>query len=153
MPYRKKYYKRPFNPDKYSIEQTAGQIASGEQGAANVLVVPAADIQGMRKVKHITVNLVSISAPSSASTIVYWALVYVPEGYEPNSINLTGQGMYEPNQFVMNCGVMNVQGGPNRITSPISRNLNGGDRIYLILQASASGYNFQYMVRYAITLQ
>lgn len=139
--------------DKYSIEQTAGQLSADEGGDANVIVVPAADLQGMRKVKHLTLTLAAIAGPTSAATIVYWAIVYVPEGYNPKTLNLTGTGLYEPNQFVMNCGVLNVQGGPNRISSPISRNLNGGDRIYLILKASASGYTFQYVARYAITLQ
>ena len=39
--------------------------------------------------------------------------------------------MYEPNQFVMNCGVVDPSAGPIRFTSPVSRNLNDGDSIYL----------------------
>ena len=39
--------------------------------------------------------------------------------------------MYEPNQFVMNCGVIDPTAGPIRIYSPISRNLNDGDKISL----------------------
>ena len=35
--------------------------------------------------------------------------------------------MYEPNQFVMNCGVVDPSAGPIRFTSPVSRNLNDGD--------------------------
>ena len=43
----------------------------------------------------------------------------------------TPSSMYEPNQFVMNCGVIDPTAGPIRIYSPISRNLNDGDKISL----------------------
>ena len=42
--------------------------------------------------------------------------------------------MYEPNQFVMNPGVIDPTAGPIRIYSPISRNLNDGDKISLLIR-------------------
>lgn len=153
MPYRRRFYRSRSNPDKYSVETSAGQVTAGENGDANVIVVPAADLQGMRKVKHVTVQIANAGAPSAASNVLYWALVYVPEGYQPNTLNITGTGLYEPNQFIMAAGVYDFDAGPCRITSPISRNLNGGDRILLVVKAQASGYVYQYIVRYAITLQ
>jgi len=57
----------------------------------------------------------------------YWAIVYVPQGTTPGNLTVnigTGTtGMYEPNQFVMNCGVVDPAAGPIRFTSPVSRNL------------------------------
>ena len=62
--------------------------------------------------------------------------------------------MYEPNQFVMNCGVFDFSGGPLRITSPVSRNLNSGDSIALIMSNPGSAATtISYVVKYAVTLQ
>ena len=62
--------------------------------------------------------------------------------------------MYEPNQFVMNCGVVDPSAGPIRFTSPVSRNLNDGDAIYLLIRNPlANSIQYQAVVRYAVTLQ
>ena len=63
--------------------------------------------------------------------------------------------MYEPNQFVMNCGVADFSGGPLRFTSPVSRNLNSGDKIVLIMTNNTADTtaHYHYVVRYAVTLQ
>ena len=64
------------------------------------------------------------------------------------------QGMYEPNQFVMNCGVIDPSAGPIRFTSPIARNLNDGDAIYMLVRNTTGGtQQYNCVVRYAITLQ
>ena len=57
-----------------------------------------------------------------------------PQGTTAGALNIATAGatpssMYEPNQFVMNCGVIDPTAGPIRIYSPISRNLNDGDKI------------------------
>ena len=110
---------------------------------------------GLRKVKHLTV---SCSSEADAGSF-YWALVYVPQGTTPGNITVNvGSGttaMYEPNQFVMNCGVVDPSAGPIRFTSPVSRNLNDGDAIYLLIRNSNSTAPVIYncVVRYAITLQ
>jgi len=52
--------------------------------------------------------------------------------------------------------VFDSDAGPQRITSRVSRNLNSGDKIVLLLQptgASGTGLNVSGIVRYAITLQ
>ena len=83
--------------------------------------------------------------------------MYVPQGTSVNQMSLGGTtGLYEPNQFVLNAGVVDFQAGPVRFTSPISRNLNSGDKIVLIMANPNSGVayaNYYYTVRYAITLQ
>ena len=87
------------------VQQKAVEFSTGSDDAtAKVEVVPASEIEGMRKVKHLTV---SCSAEVDTGSF-YWALVYVPQGTTPGNITVnivTGTGgMYELNQFVMNCG-------------------------------------------------
>ena len=137
MPYYRRPYKRARYGKKlkYSVQQKAVEFSTGSDDAtAKVEVVPASEIEGMRKVKHLTV---SCSAEVDTGSF-YWALVYVPQGTTPGNITVnivTGTGgMYEPNQFVMNCGVVDPSAGPIRFSSPVARNLNDGDSIYLLVR-------------------
>ena len=61
--------------------------------------------------------------------------MFVPEGYQPNTL-FSASGVegsvYEPNQFVLNCGYIDPGAGPIRISSRISKNLQSGDSIQLI---------------------
>lgn len=150
----RRYFKRRYyNKDKYSVEQSAGEISIPNEGSdANVIVVPAADLQGMRKVKHLTISMTGPYGTTSTSQNVYWALVYVPAGTQPNVLNTTGTNLYEPNQFVMNCGIIDTDAGPVRLYSPVSRNLNSGDSIVLVIKAPSSA-TYKYVVRFAVTLQ
>ena len=149
--YKKKYYRG--SRDKYSVEQYAGTLGTNESGAGGTIVVPAVQLQGMRKVKHLTVSMAT-GATSGSASVLYYALVYVPQGTGVGSLNTsgTGQEMYEPNQFVMTCGVFDFDGGPLKIHCPISRNLNSGDSIALVIQTTG-GFTYNYVVRYAVTLQ
>lgn len=140
---------------KYSVEQQAGALEVPAASQAWALVVPSSSIQGMRKVKHLTVSLACAESTTTGSGWSYWALVYVPQGTAPNTLTLSGgSGMYEPNQFVMNCGVVDFSAGPTRISTPLSRNLNSGDSIVLIMTNSntSSAQSYRYVVRYAVTL-
>ena len=116
-------------------------------------IVPGTDVEGMRKIKHLTVSVAS----ETNNGAFYWALVYVPQGTTPGNLAvniITGTtGMYEPNQFVMNCGVVDPEAGPIRFTSPVSRNLNDGDAIYLLVKnTNVDGpITYNAVVRYAIT--
>ena len=159
--YYKKYYRG--NKDKYSIEQSAAvtvvpAATATAAGQSGIVVVPPTATQGMRKVKHITVSLAEPASATNAPTSVFWALVYVPQGTGVGTLNISTTGsadFYEPNQFVMNCGVADFEAGPVRITSPLSRNLNSGDQIALIMAnpSTAGALGVQSVVRYAITLQ
>ena len=145
--YRRRSYRG--SRDKYSVEQSAGALTIPGAQQAYTQVVPDSAIGGMRKVKHLTV---SIATPGAVS--LTWAIVYVPQGTTVNPLNMTGGSLYEPNQYVMNCGAAMAQGGPLRFTSPLSRNLNSGDKIYLIIANNdGSDRVINYVVRYAITLQ
>ena len=95
-----------------------------------------------------------------AESNLFWALVYVPQGTtaggtQRRNSRRNSSSMYEPNQFVMNCGVIDpTAAGPIRIYSPISRNLNDGDKISLLIRPTLDGAAtiISLCVRYAITL-
>ena len=107
----------------------------------------------MRKVKHLTVT--AMQEPGAA---LYWALVYVPQGTTPSNLQLqtsaTSAGMYEPNQFVLNCGITDTNAGPTRFSTPLARNLNDGDAIYLLVRPAGTVEDVvvRAVIRYAITL-
>lgn len=151
--------------DKYSVEQTATvavvpAATATAPGQSGIVIVPPTATQGMRKVKHITVSLAQPGQVSTANapTSVFWALVYVPQGTGVGTLNIGTNApadFYEPNQFVMNAGVIDFEAGPARISTKLSRNLNSGDQIALLLAntVSTSPVGVQAVVRYAITLQ
>ena len=145
------------NRDKYSVEQTGISLAVGNTQLNQLYqtsqqIIPQSDIQGMRKVKHLT-----LSMTSDQTTPMYWALVFVPEGYTVNSLfATTGQlngPVYNPNQFVMGTGIIDPDAGPIRISSPLSRNLNSGDSIWIVIGTIVANTSFRGICRYAITLQ
>ena len=140
--------------DKYSVEQRSIIQTTDASGNLAVQLVPALDVGGMRKVKHIMVNLTEIAT----DTPLYWAIVYAPQGTAPQPLNASSTvlsaNLYEPNQFVMNCGIADPSAGPLRFHSPLSRNLNSGDSIYLIVKSVDEALvTVAGVVRYAITLQ
>ena len=106
----------------------------------------------MRKIKHLTVSVAS----ETNNGAFYWALVYVPQGTTPGNLTvniITGTtGMYEPNQFVMNCGVVDPEAGPIRFTSPVSRNLNDGDAIYLLVKRTLTLMDLSLTTLLCVTL-
>ena len=96
--YRRRNYKRPrSNRDKYSVEQTSivtppasdwqafeavGNVAASRQIAFPIL--SPTELQGMRKVKHFELTFSAVDTQSR----YFYALVYVPQGYEPQRINI-----------------------------------------------------------------
>ena len=92
MVYRR--YRRPLGRSryvlpkktKYSVEQKSFSLVSPTTGPVNglyqstVQVVEPIAIQGMRKVKHLMVNLASyVTGSADGANTLYWALVYVPQ--------------------------------------------------------------------------
>ena len=163
------FRRRQYNRDKYSVEHTSvrtnttdqwTQVPAVEDSASSFqtvhTIVSPSEIQGMRKVKHLTLTA---SNPVTATTPIYYVLAYVPQGYQAQNIFMPAAGVsldtYPANQYVMSCGWLDFDGGPLRIRTRLSRNLNSGDSIVLIL-GSYSGSNSVYYVfdcTYAITLQ
>ena len=132
------------------MEQRPLLVSLTASATTAVQVVPPALMEGMRKVKNITVNL---TPESDDPFILTWALVYVPEGTQAGSLNLTTQTstLYEPNQYVMNCGISDPTAGPIRFFTRLARNLNSGDSIYLLLGNHTSvSPTVHGTVRYAI---
>ena len=125
MPYRRRAYKRPSygGRDKYSIQNKAFSFTIASGTSTSFLVVPATAVEGMRKIKHLTVNLTT----GADAIQLYWALVYVPQGTPVGQISIGTSAnveMYEPNQFVMNCGVVDPNAGR---PLPIDLNSENGD--------------------------
>ena len=145
-----RYTKRSYRPrDKYSVEQTAGTLTTNTLGDGGVTVVTPNAIQGMRKVKHLTISL----AQNGSGQGVFWALVYVPSGTSASTLHIDDTSMYEPNQYVMGCGIFDVDAGPMRINCPLARNLNSGDSVALVVHSTTPSTSYGYVVRYAVTLQ
>lgn len=104
------------------------------------VLVDAATIQGTRKVKNMTL---SISATNECPIPILCAVVYVPQGTNPSSIQVNAPqaastSLYEPNQnvimqFVLN-PVFDSGTGTNvqRFKTRLARNLDSGDAIYLV---------------------
>ena len=96
------------------------------------------------KVKYFRLNVVFES-----SVTALWALVYVPDGL-PIRLNVAGSqvdsmpgALYEPQQFIIASGVYTSQGSsgasaPLRVWSPLARNLNPGDGVFLVWQTLTS---------------
>lgn len=167
---RRRIYRRTTGKKKYSIEQTIintpstddwGLVLGPDATVANSRqidfpILPPTSLEGMRKVKHF--NL-SFTCSNDIGTPITYALVFVPEGYAPQDLQLPAQNnavdLYPANQFVISQGVLDFSGGPLRISTRLSRNLNSGDSIHLVL-ATYDGVGAASViaaVRYAITLQ
>ena len=101
---------------RYSVENTGIRLAMSNEASGiyqgGQVVVPPTAVQGTRTIKHLTVSL-SESTLGDHSAF-WWALVFVPEGYQPNTL-FTSSGLegsvYEPNQFVLNCGYVDQRLG------------------------------------------
>ena len=121
-----RYYKKKFvrgSRDKYSVEHKAGNVLSdATSGDGGVVIVPSTTVEGMRKVKHIVVNLAANDVSGAYDHALFWAIVYVPQGTTVNPLQVDSGTMYEPNQFVMGCGVADFNGGPLRVHCRMSQN-------------------------------
>lgn len=129
-------------------------------------VVPPTDIGGMRKVKNISIQLSFSSAyfdtqeevlKYTENQQILWAIVYVPKGSEPGTLNEANGIFYSPPQFIMASGIYDCEqpGNSSRIFTPLSRNLNAGDGIAFVYRPRQILYNGQLsaVINYAITLQ
>ena len=132
----RKFFRGP--KKSYSIErQLFNAVLTSAANSGTTVVVPASTEQGKRKVKNFSIQFVSDSTGTVNNVV--WALVYVPEGYNPNALERTVGSLYEPNQNVIAAGIINdLTSATNRVFTPMSRNLNSGDRIYLLLSTSPS---------------
>lgn len=141
---RRSYYKRNYSSrKKYSNETSSFSNtanATGQNISVNVplLVNSQHPMQGMRKVKNLKLSLNFSEIHSSVTeeftkNPIYWALVYVPQGTQPQALNVTdaASSFYEPNQNVIMQGIQTSDNESKTYSTRLARNLNSGDSIYL----------------------
>ena len=126
------------------INQITGAGQSSQTVALNHLSDSTSNrysLGPIMKVKNFRLNIVFGSSVS-----VLWALVYVPEGmpigtlsYGQTSAANVPTSLYEPQQFLIASGLYSsaavnsgANAGPLRVWSPLARNLNPGDGVFLI---------------------
>lgn len=140
---RARRYARAVKPVKYSNETTNFfndyNINQGDSLATGKIpLIVQTPVQGMRKCKNFTLNICCYS-----DVPILFALVYVPQGTNPSDLNIgtvaNPTSIYEPNQNVIISGVV-----PKTLTTPVvkytplARNLNSGDQIFLVLRSASS---------------
>ena len=123
------------------VQSTTGTFGSN--------IIPATTTQGIRTVGNFTITL---TTGSDTNNPVYWALVYVPQGQTSGTLNIVdGQSLYEPNQYVIACGVNDPTAGPIRISTRMKRKLNSGDFVSLLMYTGqSSGPTYRGIVSYAV---
>lgn len=161
--------------DKYSIVTRTVSAQFVNIPLANGLyqqrlpVVSPTDVQGMRKVKHFTVQLLFTNY--TLGDYFYWALVFVPEGLsvntllnnsttvtdrsDPNTqITALSADLYQPSNHVIDSGIKKMSTSGVKVSSRLSRNLNKGDSVQLILGFPHTQLGeVTGLIKYAITLQ
>lgn len=154
MPRRyKKYrkYNKLVKSVKYSNETFAfiAGIDNSTQGtygfSVNEIVPAPSNVLGTRKVKNFTINILveetltksSGEADAFDRARIAWALIFLPEGIQPSTLNFGNQGtplsLYEPNQNVIASGVCDSN-QTYRFKSRLARNLNAGDTIVFVMR-------------------
>ena len=151
--YRRRFRRRYTGAAKknYQIIRPYFNVTSGSQNAW-ITVLDPATITGVRKVKNFSIEF---SSPSEG--IIIWALVYVPAGYTPNALTLSGPSittMYQPTNNVVMAGMYDPAdpGNTARRTSRLSRLLKAGDGLALVYSTQNDPPNFRFILTYAITL-
>ena len=116
-------------------------------------IVPATTTQGMRTVGNFTITLTSrgTTEVNVEPQSIYWALVYVPQGQTTAHLNVAdGASLYEPNQYVIACGMNSSTAGPIRIRTRMMRKLNSGDFISLLVATSETSFQYSGVVSYSV---
>nr|QQL09573.1 putative capsid protein [Marmot associated feces virus 1] len=108
------------------------------------VICPSSEVAGMRKVKNFNLQFVA-----NLNQPFLWALVYVPDGasvtnINPEIINATTMPvnagyteLFAANQWVIGCGTF-IEGAINTYKTRMSRNLNSGDTVWLMMFMNGS---------------
>lgn len=134
---------------KYNIENRPIEIQFASQSQENgfyqnqTVIVPPSTVEGVRQVARITISL---QGPQP----LYWAIVYIPEGVTTTALFPNSDTLFEPSNYVLNAGVVDPDAGPIRISSKLRKNLNAGDRIYLLTATATNQTVYRGLVRYAV---
>lgn len=137
-------------PVKYSNETFAAN--ANFQWLSNAIytstLIAGTEVLGTRKVKNfsLTIALKTSSETADFTIPIYFALVFVPEGTHPSTINigstitdnsLQALSFYEPNQNVIIQGVVDAN-QVYKFKTRLGRNLNAGDTIMLVWRPATS---------------
>lgn len=136
---------RPLKTVKYSNETytTAFQIPPNSSVQQHAYLVAPITAQGMRKAKNFTLRI----ACSPNSPLIFWALVYVPDGTLPQNLIIppfvtpqqpTAVSFYEPNQNVIMSGSVYPNSPQETYRTRLARNLNSGDSLVLLVRCPYS---------------
>lgn len=145
--YRRRRYRSNVKKAKYENQtNTVGTnwaLANANAGVA-LNIIPSTDVSGTRKVKNFELQF---QYEKQLCPVAY-ALVYVPEGTNPNALELTTlsvdptqppTSLYEPNQNVIMSGILPIESQAiTKFRTRLARNLNSGDSIYLVLRHSVN---------------
>lgn len=144
---RPRRFTRRLKTVKWSVENYCFTDAINAGQQYNVPLIPPTNVLGVRKVKNFTLVI-------DSSTTCPFAVVFVPEGTNPNPITV-GQGQmlsfYEPNQNVIIRGISN-SALPSNWFSRLSRNLNPGDSVFLNIlnMDQVNQTDFKFTISYSI---
>ena len=132
----------------YQIMRPYFNVTTGAQNNY-VTVINPATVTGVRKCKNFSIEF---SSPSEG--IIVWALVYVPSGYTPNGLTLTGQNvttMYQPTNNVIMAGMYDPQdpGNTSRRFTRLSRLLKAGDGLALVYSSQVDPPNFVFVLQHS----
>jgi len=143
---------------------TVGWAGGSTQYTSNDITIvpstsdPTTTYQGPRKAKNFTISLTCNDlAEANSAVAIGYVLVYVPYTRSPSTPDWNGPvALYEPSNEMISCGLLNTENSPIRIKSSMSRILNSGDSIHLILTnlasiASGSGLQLHGLVEFSIT--
>lgn len=103
-------------------------------------IVPKTDSEGVRKAGKFTINCSLLG--NGVDGLLYWALLYVPKGYDPRNFfndEVAEPSLYQPASNVLASGMNDTNAGPIRIYSPLFKNLNSGDSIVFQVAAKHGG--------------
>ncbi|AKN50605.1 hypothetical protein [Kirkovirus Equ1] len=185
--YYRKTKKGQFKREKYSrqcisdfneitlADTTSGGVTTPHSQQVSGSIIPSTTVQGQRKVKNMSIDLAVGNTHVSGgteeengdySTPVLFAVVYHPEGTQINEMttsHLTSSGVltqsYVPEQNIIFMRMLSPVEGSIHCQIPLSRNINAGDSIDLIVYHPLShshgstlkfnfGYSFQYSIAY-----
>lgn len=136
--------KRKYNIENRPIEiQFTGTTQENGFYQQATVIVPPSTIEGVRQVARMTISL---QGPQP----LYWALVYIPEGVTTTALFPNSTTLFEPSNYVLNAGVVDPDAGPIRISTKLRKNLNAGDRIFLLTATGTTQTVYRGLVRYAI---
>lgn len=160
MPRRRYYrtYRNKAHP--WSIERTAFRLQPPApfQLTASIPVISPLPFEGCRTVKNISIVIVNrgsdIGSPEPPADqrlfsvqdqiIYYYALVFVPDGYEPQDLRVPDDSdqspagrvsdFYNANQYVIVSGLTTITSSPRTIKTRLARKLHSGDSIALLIR-------------------